>query len=401
LNSGFTRKDVLVDRRAITVALWTIGILNFGTNLFGAVSGGYDTVPLWHALHGALHGGTVYTRRGAGDFLYPPSALLLLLPLGAVGEHTARQILLLINVAAVLVATVLLLRTFRLRVFGLPGAVALCGVSVTFPIFFTLSAGNVDALVLLGFAGFLLAADRNAWTIGGASLGLSLALKPVLAPLILIVVLYRRWRTALVATAVPLLLSGVVLLVVPSSRTYFSTTVPLLFHGQNAQIQDVSYALKGVGRRLGIPSLVTDLARIAVVVAAVLLVRRRWRSNAVEPSRLVELSTIALAASFLAASFAFPTYGVYILPLGFAAATRNNPLQHWLTWAALFCIGAEHSWYLNRFPNRVNVLIGARFTLGLLLILLSIYLALRRAENQSEADAAIPTALVEPVPTHR
>lgn len=68
--------------------------------------------------------GAVYTATGAGDFLYPPSALLLLLPLGAVGL-AAKGIVLILNLVSILVAAALCLRLFGLRWRGVAGAVTL------------------------------------------------------------------------------------------------------------------------------------------------------------------------------------------------------------------------------------------------------------------------------------
>jgi arabinofuranan 3-O-arabinosyltransferase len=355
---------------------------------------GYDTIPVWRSLHAVLTHGPIYTHHGAGDFLYPPSALLLLLPLGALNVHAAKALLFVANIAAILLATGLLLRLFRLRSAGLAGAVALCGLSLAYPVFFTLGAGNVDALVLLGFAGFLIAADRGSWTIGAALLGLTLALKPVLAPVVLILMLYWRWAAVLVAVLVPSVLSGIALLAIPGSRAYFSNAVPLFWHGQNLRIQEVSYSLASVGRRLDVPVPVTDAIRVALLAATALLLWKRLKGNAAEPRRLIELSTIALASAFLLASFAFPTYGVFLLPFAVTVAAWTSAAQHWITWSALFCVGTTQSWYLDRLPRRLNQLLATRFTFGLLLVLLAAYTAMRR-EREDRALAAAHQAPCE------
>jgi arabinofuranan 3-O-arabinosyltransferase len=380
---------VPVSRRSLTVAIWTLGILNFGTNLMAVVHDeGYDTIPVWRSLHAVLTHGPIYTHHGAGDFLYPPSALLLLLPLGALDVHAAKGLLFVANIAAILLATGLLLRLFRLRWAGLAGAVALFGLSLAYPVFFALGAGNVDPLVLLGFVGFLIAANRGRWMIGAALLGLTLALKPVLAPVVLILLLYRRWAAAFVAVLVPSVLSGIVLIAVPGSRAYFSNALPLLLHGQNSRIQEVSYSLVSVGRRLDVPVHVTDTIRVALLAATALLLWKRLKGSAAEPRRLIELSTIALASAFLLASFAFPPYGVFLLPFAVAVAAETSAAQHWLTWSALFCIGATQSWYLDRLPRRLNQLLGARFTFGLLLVLVASYTTMRREREEEAAKVA-------------
>lgn len=378
-----------MSKRQLAVALWTVGTLNFATNLAPLIKDqGYDTVPIWRAVHGLLTHGQIYTHRGAGDFLYLPSALLMLLPLGALSLQLAKALLFFIDIGAILLSTAMLLRLFGLRWSGLAGAVALCGISFTWPVFFTIGAGNVDALVLVGVSGFFLAASRGAWVSAGASLGLAIALKPVVVPLFLIVALYRRWKALAVAVLIPCALSGLVLLVAPASRDYFSETLPLLWHGQDAQIQHVSYSLNSVGNRLGVPRPLTDLVRLSVLLGAAFVFWRRWLGSRVEPQRMVELSTIVLASTFLLSTFAFPFYGVYFLPFAVAVASRSAHLRHWVTWAALFCVAAKEPWFLDRLPDRVNRLLGARITLGFLLVLVSTYIGLRHAERGTAADLA-------------
>jgi hypothetical protein len=165
------------------VALWTFGGLNFATNLAPIIKDqGYDTIPIWRAVHALLTNSQIYTERGAGDFLYLPSSLLMLLPLGALDLSVAKALLFFTNIAAILLSTALLLRVFGFRVVGLAGAIALCGLSFAWPVFFTLGAGNIDSLVLLGFVLSLIAAENGSWTAAGIFFGLSIALKPVLVP---------------------------------------------------------------------------------------------------------------------------------------------------------------------------------------------------------------------------
>ena len=204
----------------------------------------------------------------------------------------------------------------------------------------------------------------------------------MIAPLVLVVAVYRRWTALTLAVLIPCALSGVVLLAAPASRDYFSVTLPLLWHGQDAEIQRVSYSLSSVAYRLGIPGVLTGLIRLGVLLASVGLFWRRYRGSRAEPQRIVELSTIVLAAAFLLSTFAFPFYGVYFLPVAIAATTRASYLDHWLTWAALFCVAAQQRWFLERLPNRMNQLLGARFTLGSLLVLLSVYVGVRRAAGR-------------------
>ena len=385
--------------RSITSGVWALGILSLGTSLVWILHGGqgYDTAPVWHAVRALLEGGRVYTEEGSGDFLYPPSALLMLLPLGAFSLDWAGRLFFFVDLVTILAATAILLTVFGLRWRGLAGAIALFGISLAWPVLFTLDAGNVNGPILLGLALFLLAATRDRWTTAGVWLGLTLALKPILAPVLIVLVLYRRWKALAMAVAVPLLLSSVVLLAAPGTRHFFDRTVPLLFRGQNQEIQDVSIALASVAERLSIPDPVTAAVQFAVLALTGVLVWRRWLSHDdLEPRRIVELSSITLVGTFLATSFAFPHYGIFLLPFAVSIADRSSPYGDWLTWGALFCLASPISWQLDVLPDRINDVLAERFTFALLALLGSFCLVLRR-QPAAEVEAGGGLAAKLPV----
>jgi arabinofuranan 3-O-arabinosyltransferase len=383
--------------RSLLVAAWVVGALCFGTSLVPVINGsqGYDTAPVTSAVHALFNGGVVYTGKGAGDFLYPPSALLLLAPLGALSIAWAGRLFFVVDLVTVLAATAMVLHLFGLRWRGLAGAIALFTLGLAWPVTFTLDAGNVNGPVLLGLAGFLLAATRQRWTLAAVCLGLTLALKPILAPVLLVVALYRRWQALAIAVALPVLISAPLLLAVPATRGYFHTALPLLVHGQNEQIQEASVALQSAAERLAVPNAVSRAAQIAVLVLTLWLFWRRRRGSKVEPRRVVELTTIVLVGGFLLSSFAFSHYGVFVLPFAVSLFDRSSPHRHWLTAACLFCIGARQGWGLNRLPHRVDEVLAQRFTLSLLVLLFAFWLGMRREAVQRSALQA--TSEPEPV----
>jgi arabinofuranan 3-O-arabinosyltransferase len=393
--------------RSLTGAVWTLGFLSLGTSLVPIVNGaqGYDTAPLWRAVHALLTGGTVYTEKGAGDFLYPPSALLMLSPLGALNLSWAGRVFFVVDLATILVASAILLNVFGLQWRGLPGAFTLLGISLVWPVLFTLDAGNVNGPLVLGMALFLFTASRGRWSTAGMWLGLTLALKPLLAPLLIVLMLYRRWKAIAIAVAIPVGLSGLVVLAAPATRHFFDRTLSLLFRGQNQEIQDASIAIASVAERFSIPDSVTTAIQLAVLSATGALLWRRWRSqDKAEPRRLVELCSIALVGAFLTSTFAFPHYGIFLLPLAVSIADPLSPYRDWLTWGALFCIASPISWQLDLLPERMNDVLAERFTFALLLLLVCFSLALRRRPavvtapraQARDVSATRRTALVGP-----
>jgi arabinofuranan 3-O-arabinosyltransferase len=381
----FAAKGVSLLERRVLVGAWTFAVLSFGTSLVPVVNGsqGYDTAPLTTAVHALLNGHEVYTSEGAGDFLYPPSGLLLLLPLGAVGIKWAGRLFFLVDTAAVLAATAIALQLFGLRWRGLAGAIALFGLSLAWPVIYTLDAGNVNGPILLGLAIFLLAAHRAKWLAAGLCLGFTLALKPILAPVLIVVALSRRWPALAAALAVPVVLSAPLLAFVPATRGFFDTTIPLLVHGQNAQIQEASVSLQSAGMRLSVPTPLLRTVELGVLALTLWLVWRRMRGLPDEPFRLVESTSIALVGSFLLSSFAFPHYGVFLLPFAVSLVARPSSLPQWLTFAALFSIGARHGWKVDFLPHDVNRVLSERFTFALLALLASFWLADLRERSTS------------------
>jgi hypothetical protein len=54
----------------------------------------------------------------------------------------------------------------------------------------------------------------------------------------------------------------------------------------------------------------------------------RWRSvDEAEPRRLIELSSILLIGAFLASTFAFPHYGIFLLPHAVSIADPSSPFR--------------------------------------------------------------------------
>ncbi len=365
--------------RQLTLALWALAILSLGTNLVPIIDGeqGYDTAPLWRAVGALLEGEDVYTTRGSGDFLYPPSALLLLLPLGFLELPWAGRLFFFVDLFAILAATALLLDVFGLRWRGAAGALAVFALSLAWPVLLTLDAGNANGPIVLGLAAFLYAAARNSWRTAGVSLGLTLALKPILAPLILVLVLYRRWGALALAVGVPIVLSTLVMLAAPATREYVNATVPLLIEGQNASIQRNSIALGSVLDRLSVPQTVAQGLKLVVLAATCLLVWRRWRRDGVEPRRLTEIVSLVLVGAFLLSSFSFVHYGIFLLPLAVSLADPSSLHRNWLMFGALFLIATRQAWQLDLLPDDVNRVLVERFTIALLLVLMAFWLTLR------------------------
>ena len=86
-----------------------------------------------------------------------------------------------------------------------------------------------------------------------ALLGISLTVKPVLLPLLVVFVLRRQWRALAVAIMIPAAGTLAGCLVVRDSSRFFTVVVPFLTHGAQLSFND---SLVGVGNLL----FLTDVA---------------------------------------------------------------------------------------------------------------------------------------------
>jgi arabinofuranan 3-O-arabinosyltransferase len=365
----------VVSPRAIAVAVWPIGTLMLVYRILQATEKpqGYDTVPLWNAVRALIHGRDIYTSKGAFDFLYPPSALAMSLPLGLVSVEAAKMVVFASNLVGILVGSAILIRVFNQPLTGLAGALTVLGLSLAAPVFDTLKAGNVNGVVLLAEAVFVSAAARGSWNVAGLGLGLSLALKPVLAPLIVVPILYRKGGTILIALGIPVAMSGLVLVSAPRSRDFFSDTVPQFLRGQSAELQDLSASLPSVLERLSLPEILILTLRVAAVVAVLVVLWERFKDRTGEPARMIELGSVALIGAFLTATFTWTYYGLFLLPLAISVLMPRSSMRWWVSWVGVYCVFTSDVWKTERLPNLANDLLSGMFAFGLAILLCSIW----------------------------
>jgi hypothetical protein len=279
--------------------------------LGGWIIPGIDFLPLRHAAESLLRGESVYTDP---TFVYPPTAAVLLLPTaaGPVGAAFAWWVLL--GVAALLLTAVLVAGAapapYRLMVFGSAAFGLTGGVLATRSLFL----GNLSELLVPVAAGALLAFHRDRWVLGCALLAASLLVKPLLAPLLLVPVLHRRWG-ALATTVLP---AGAVLLVamplVPGGTDFPAVLRYCLagtnLHGDNA-VNNLS--LRGWAEAGGMPHLLGAAASVAVLLAVAAGIVRALRAGRPSP---VWLGNLVLLGTFLAGAIS----EVHFLLIAYAAA---------------------------------------------------------------------------------
>lgn len=285
-------------------------------------------------------------------YLYPPSGLVLFLPLvplaDAAGLIPAMLTWVTIDALALIAAIVLIGRQLRLRadVIGLATLVVLVGLPASWEI----NSGQVNGIVLLLLALTFRTYPRPS---SGVLLGLALAVKPI-APLLLVVpVLRGHWRVALVALATVLAVNVAMLpfLGLAAARFYATTFLPFFANFSahepgNISVENVLQTwIGGRTQRVNLTHPLSPL-RLTAVATAIL-----WALRAVELAALavvarskrfshLDLFAITLATIPLFTATVWFHYVLYAIPLFLVVLARARGWSR----AALLVAGAAALW---------------------------------------------------------
>lgn len=360
--------------------LWLLGLLGLaGRIVIASRSEGGDLLQVWSAVHDFLYHLPPYRPRPSIlPFNYPPSALLLLAPLGLAKFASVKAAFAVINALAVVVAAWLCLGLFDIPWRSAAGGALLVAVCLFSPAIGTLNTGNVNGLVLIGEAGALLAASRHRWLLAGALLGLSFAIKPVLLPLLLVFVLWRRWAAATLALAIPVALSAIAFSLATHGGRYLTYTLPSLAAGPSGG-QSENVALRGAVFLMDMPPHLATGLRLLLLLVAGGVTWRCWRARRDGALGLVEVASLILITTFLGHSFAWPHYAVYLLPLLVSVVHPASPMRTWTAAAGVYAVGAPdlRLWLLA--GKAGSVLVHLRFTAGFILLFIAVATTLWRA----------------------
>jgi arabinofuranan 3-O-arabinosyltransferase len=385
-----TKKNVNVARRAVSpshvaaLALWPIALGSFAYRclVLPAFRPASDWDAVWRAAVVFTQHQNPYTMlfnvNGGFSvaFPYPPSALLLFVPFTLVPYSAAKVGFLIINAAAVVVGAALSMTLVRLDWRSFAGAIVLFGLSLARPVTDTLEAGNVNGLLLCVEAAMLLAAARGRWGLAGLLMGIGLAIKPVLLPLLLLFVVTRQWRTLAIGMVVPIVLSIPFLINGRSAITYLTHTTPLLLTAQANYFTDPNVALTALSGRLHTPVILVGSLRLIVVGVAVWLLRVRWRTDRDETLRLVECTGIILVATFLSSSFSWSYYAIYLLPLLLSVVHGQSVIRNAVSWGGIYLLFTDNIW-ASKHQGHLEALFSLQVTAGYLLLLVGMALGLR------------------------
>ncbi|MCW2573012.1 MAG: rane protein [Frankiales bacterium] len=309
--------------------------------------GGYDSRVYWAGARAFLHGRDPYALP---TFVVPPSGLLLLAALGWLPFGAAYAVLQLAAAAAMTLAITLLLRSFGMtdRSALLTGLLTVTWCSGTFQ---TFGFGNVNGIILLCWVLCLLASRRSDERAVGIWFGLGLALKPVLGPIGIVLLLQRRWTAVAWSALVPVALS-LAALPFGGGLGFIRDSLPAISGGFDQRFNRADLSLRAVGYRHHLPLSVTSGLRVVAIVVTVAVAVMVWRAaeatafGEIRTVRLLEVGSVLMLGTLLAAPFGWRYYSVFLLPW----------LAH-LIWTRRFSLPALHvvGWSLLLLPDSLGL----------------------------------------------
>ncbi|MFI6953195.1 glycosyltransferase family 87 protein [Nocardia sp. NPDC050408] len=372
----------------IKFALWPLAVMTVLNRIFIKAVNGFitdDFKPVYNASLAFLNHQPVYTANYNlvdPHYLYPPSGTLLIAPLALIDPEKSRWCFILLNAAAIIVAWYLLLKLFKFTLSSVAAPVLLLAMFSSETVINTLVFTNVNGCVLLAEVAFimLLLARRDLWA--GAILGLSIAVKPTLAPLVLIAAARGQWKVFYTAIGVPVALTAIAWPLSKDADKFFTRTARYLFESRDY----FNSAIVGNAAYYGLPLWLTWGIRIimGIVVAITLwLLYRYYRED--ELFFVTTCSGVLMTAFFLLSSLGQMYYSMMLFPLLMSVVLRNSVMRNWPAWLAVFGFMSYDKWLSDRWQGFGRNLEYLRITFGwgLLLIVIACvlvdrYLAARR-----------------------
>jgi hypothetical protein len=302
---------------------------------------GLDFGPMRDAALALVHGRAIYSNP---RFVYPPTAAIALLPLTIGAEAGAVNAWLILCTIAVAVAGLLSMAPCRRGIWVLAAVLAAALLVRSDTLTDSLWIGNVSLLLAPAAVGVLLLFESERWRAGSALLVVSLLIKPVLIPLVLLPLLRGQWRTILEAAICGCVALALAIVFVPGGGHFFAV-LRFLENGGTLKGQAAVYnvSIRGLAERLGDGTWGTA-ARV-IVVALTAMLAYRFARRPLRSGDVASLGALLLLALLLAGSLTEDHYLLVVAPcLLLALALRSEPgaLVLALPGLALFAFPARY-----------------------------------------------------------
>jgi arabinofuranan 3-O-arabinosyltransferase len=272
------------------------------------------------------------------------------------------------------------------RWWGLTSAVVVFALGWAQPMVAELSLENVTVMCALALAGFYLLASRGRFVAAGAVIGLSLSIKPLLLPVVVVFVLARKARALCLAIAVPAVLNAIAFAVVKNPNQVWSK-LPSLLDRSGIGVE-LNSAWVGVAH--GLPGLATLIIRLATVALAVAGAWWSWQ-HVYEPAiRLITTTSVLLIGTFLAGTLSENHFMLTLVPLAMTVIVPGAPIRRFAGGiGVLWVMGVTPPGSLLGLDSEANLSAFAAFGMALVLVTIVVVLGRRRAAA-ARAGPTIP-----------
>ncbi|MEV6223961.1 glycosyltransferase family 87 protein [Nocardia fluminea] len=363
----------------IKFALWPFAVMMVLNRVFIKAINGFvtdDYRPVYNASFEFLNGRPLYTADFSSvdpHYLYYPSGTLLIAPVAIIDYELSRWLFIGLNAVAILLAWYLLLRLFKFGLGSVAAPALLLAMFASETVTNTLVFTNVNGCLLLAELLFitLLLARRDLWA--GVALGLSIAVKPTLAPLLLVAAVRGQWKVFITALGVPLALTAIAWPLSADPEKFFTHVMPYL-----AETRDYfNSSVGGNGLYYGLPEWLILLVKIlmaAIVAVSLWLLWRYYRHD--ELFFVTTFSGVLLTAWFLLPSLGQMYYSMMVFPFLMTVVLRNSVLRNWPAWLAIFGFMTYDKWLSDRWQGVGRNLEYLRVTFGWGLLLIVVFCVL-------------------------
>jgi len=389
--------------------LWPLAILLIIHRSYVLASNGYitdDYGPVYRAVSNFRRGWDIYNEHldyVDPHYLYPPGGTLLMAPFGYLPVDASRWWFESINCVAIIIAAYFLIRLFGYTFSSVAYPALLVAMFCTESVVNTLVFGNINGCVLLlevlFFRWILDGKVSHQWW-AGVVIGLSLVVKPVLAPLLLLPLLNRQWRAVVTAIAVPVVFNLAAWPLVADPMNFITRTLPYIF-----SIRDYfNSSIQGNGVYYGLPMWLILLLRIVfalLAMVAIWLLYRYYRTR--DPLFWFTTSSgVLLIASWLVSSLGQGYYSMMLFPFLMTVVLPNSVIRNWVAWVAVYGFMSADKWLMWHWPTTGRALEYLRVTYGwcLMLIVVSCVLYFRYLDAKAEGrlDDGIDPQWMKDVP---
>jgi arabinofuranan 3-O-arabinosyltransferase len=388
--------------------LWPIAILSVIHRGYVLGTNGYitdDFGPVYRAVINFKLGWDIYNEHFDyvdPHYLYPPGGTLLLAPFGYLPVTAARYWFITLNAIAIVLAAYLLLRLFKYNLASVAAPALLLAMFCTESVTNTLVFTNINGFIVLCevlFFRWLLDGKVNHQWLAGVAVGLTLVIKPSLAPLLLLPLLNRQWRALVTAFGVPLLFNVAAWPLVSDPMSFVRRTVPYIFSTRDY----FNSSILGNGIYYGLPMWLILLLRIVfglLAVGSLWLLYRYYRER--DPFFwMLTSSGVLLIASFLVLSLGQAYYSMMLFPFLMTVVLPNSVIRNWVAWLAIYGFMTMDRWLLVYWVTTGRFLEYLKITYGWSLMLVVVFCVLYFRYLDAKADDRLDEGIDRPWMTQK